>query len=497
MFYPEEKIRGCGSALRRCLILMCCGLALILSGTANAADWYVDNAAGGANTGQSWGDAWRSFADVVWGESGVKAGDTLFISGGSSSKNYTGTLNVSAGGRADAPITIRPGQDPGHSGTVVFNGNPSGCITVYDRSFITIDGSTNGTMQFVFQNGLMDAWNALVDASGVNRFTVRYCEFRTATIGLNAQYCTASEFDHNYFHDIRGEAALRLDGSAGEGPEGPGWWDSNRIHDNFFVSDAAEDGSGEAVDQIQGSSALSIFNNTIEYRPGPNHGWQHPDACQVSGRYNKIYGNRIVNAPNAAVSMDLGGEREGHIHMFNNIIECTVPAWTGYMKAWDLNIVNSGTAVDDVLFANNTVAGINNTHTIAVHLREPGIRLTNWKIVNNVFYQCGEMNGGTVILFDEGDYAVGSDVTIDFNLIHNGERGGNLISVKGGQFYDQPNPRTEAPSFAAYAYRGGANDYHVPGDDTALRGRGVALTPYFTADKDGTPRNGWTLGAYE
>ena len=59
---------------------------LLLGFQAQAANWYVDNVATGANNGTSWAAAWKSFSAVVWGSSGVKAGDTLYISGGSSSR---------------------------------------------------------------------------------------------------------------------------------------------------------------------------------------------------------------------------------------------------------------------------------------------------------------------------------------------------------------------------------------------------------------------------
>ncbi|MFB3925488.1 MAG: choice-of-anchor Q domain-containing protein [Syntrophales bacterium] len=467
----------------------------------SAADWYIDNAAGGMNNGTSWENAWRDFSDVVWGASGVKAGDTIYISGGNfnSFRNYSGSLNIAASGAQDFPITIRPGQDAGHNGTVVFNGGPASCITAYNRSYIVIDGNVGGAARFLFQNGVMGVWNALIDTSGMDHFIVRYCEFKTATIGLNSTYCVASEFDHNYFHDMRGEAALRLDGSHGEGAEGPGWWDSNKIHDNIFLADAPSDGAGIATDQIQGTSALSIYNNIIEYQPGPNYGWQHPDGCQVSGNYNKIYSNRFRNCPNAAVSMDYGGSSNGHYYIYNNVIECTVASWSGYMKAWDLNMQSPGMVVDDMLFANNTVCGINHTHTIAVHVWDPSIRLTNWKIMNNIFYQCGEMGGGTVILIDRGDYAMGVDVVIDYNLLNDGGQGGKVIDI-GGQKYTQPHPRENTPQFVSYTYRGAYNDYHLQPADSGARGRGISLSSIFTTDRDGSGRSSgaaWDIGAYE
>jgi hypothetical protein len=475
-------------------------ILLVLASAGSAADWYVDNAAGGANNGTSWADAWTHLENVVWGAAGVKAGDTLYISGGASSKSYSGTLRIGAGGSAGAPITIRPGQVPGHNGVVFFNGNSTGCITAYNLSHITIDGRVGSSRNFRFRNGVLGVWNALIDSTNMNRFTVRYCEFQNATIGLNSTYCSASEFDHNLFQDMRGEAAMKLDGSKGEGPEGPGWWDSNKVHDNTIYADAPADGSGIATDMIQGTSALSIYNNLLEYKIGPNYGWQHPDALQVAGRWDRIYNNTIRNAPNAAISMDYGGSTDGHFHIFNNVIECTIPSWVGYMKAWDLNILSTVSNCTDMIFANNTVAGINHIQTIAIHMHGAATRLTDWKILNNIFYQSGEMGGGSVVLIGPGNYNFGTDVVIDYNLINDGGQGGNKLDING-RLVTQSNPRTAAPKFVSYSYRGATNDYRLLSSDTGAKDQGTsALASVFTGDKDGNTRPvgpAWDIGAYE
>ena len=94
---------------------------------AHAGDWYVDNAASGANNGTSWANAWRSPASVVWGSSGVKAGDTLYLSGGSTSKIYTETWSVGASGTASNPIRIAiDAGNPSHNGLAIFDYDAQG-----------------------------------------------------------------------------------------------------------------------------------------------------------------------------------------------------------------------------------------------------------------------------------------------------------------------------------------------------------------------------------
>ena len=63
----------------------------------NATDWYVDNAATGANNGASWTDAWQSFAAINWGS--LQPNDTVFVKegiyiGSSSSFAYDEVTNI-------------------------------------------------------------------------------------------------------------------------------------------------------------------------------------------------------------------------------------------------------------------------------------------------------------------------------------------------------------------------------------------------------------------
>ena len=56
---------------------------LILSANAAASDWFVRPAGGsyGSEDGSSYQNAWDGLRNVVWGPSGVKAGDTLYVCG--------------------------------------------------------------------------------------------------------------------------------------------------------------------------------------------------------------------------------------------------------------------------------------------------------------------------------------------------------------------------------------------------------------------------------
>ena len=105
-----------------------------------ATTYYVDNAAKGADNGSSWSDAWTALDRIQW--STVRPGDTIFISGGSSSKTYSGRLVVEASGASGATVTITRSSEAGHSGTVIFDGKATTAILVEvdGRNHVTISG---------------------------------------------------------------------------------------------------------------------------------------------------------------------------------------------------------------------------------------------------------------------------------------------------------------------------------------------------------------------
>jgi hypothetical protein len=196
---------------------------------ADAASWYVDNDASGSNNGTSWANAWTALRNVVWGSGGVKAGDTLFISGGTTSKTYditsTEYLGIGASGSSlSNPITIRIGQDASHNGVAILDGNNSyaGHIRFYNRNFITIDGEYNGARHIKLYNGSTAGGNnSLIDANTINGIKIRYLELEKGDNGIGLVYPNRSgltanvcEIDHCYIHDIRQNSAIYMNGSA-------------------------------------------------------------------------------------------------------------------------------------------------------------------------------------------------------------------------------------------------------------------------------------------
>jgi len=111
-------------------------------GTAFGANWYVDPQATGANNGTSWTDAWTNPTNIVW--AGVKPGDTIFVSGGTTSQVYTNALTISKYGTPGNYVTVRVGQETGHNGVAIFDGCRIGPVDSYPQ-WLIIDGGRSAS----------------------------------------------------------------------------------------------------------------------------------------------------------------------------------------------------------------------------------------------------------------------------------------------------------------------------------------------------------------
>src|SRR5260221_36447 len=124
--------------------------------SADAAVWYVNRSATGANIGADWNNAWADFSKIDW--SSVSPGDTIYVAGGS-----YGYFTVGASGTASSPITIKrvrasdaiavlaAGWDSAFDSQVVQT-VPKGQSGIYINqgigSFLTVDGRVNAGCRF-------------------------------------------------------------------------------------------------------------------------------------------------------------------------------------------------------------------------------------------------------------------------------------------------------------------------------------------------------------
>ena len=433
-----------------------------------AANWYVDNAATGLNNGMSWTNAWTSFSSIVWGGSGVKAGDTLFISGGTSGQTYPGGLTVGASGTSDPNrITIMVGQDASHGGVVTING------TLTSRqNYVTINGGYNGQRHIVLASGYnLDMYSA------VNPI-VYYLDISGCDTAIAQTYGTGGEIAYCYLHSVTGVGAI--DSTARN--LGVNNWDLTLIHNNTIQVNQTY-GSGVAPDGIHQCQGFTIYSNYIYSAIGTNLLEEHQDLIQTYGsEYIKIYDNTFANGADSTIGC---GSSPYHIHIWNNVFYYTFQAGTCVMRWYGANDYG------DILIDNNTFVDVALQTLYGAAIQFTGSTATNVQIRNNIFYNCGHSYQVIQIT------GITNGIGIDYNLLNAGAHGNTSILYSG--FGGQVHGQTGVPVFVSYSEGSTNNNFHRQSSDTAAKDKGETLT-YFSNDKDGVPRPqgpAWDIGAYE
>jgi hypothetical protein len=501
-----------------CIVL----LLLFVCNNAYAGNWYVDNAVVSSGNGQSWSTAWKNFSNIVWGNTGVKAGDTLFISGGSTSKSYYETLNIGASGSPGAPITIKVDiNNNSHSGSVKIdcNGeNRSSGINTNGKNYITISGIDSAYRIKVSScTNSIDRWRSDAITDGGNGALGNIFEYvevtgcnngiRQANNGVEIRYC--------YLHDIRGDAALKILGSEGSS------WGLNKIHHNTIQVNLASSAGADGPDGIQGSGSIDFYNNYLYSLVGTVCSGQHPDGIQATGKYWRIYNNLIENIGDAAIDNDnYLVSTLAHFHVYNNVIRITDSAFRSKPGgAWPMamRVYASGgrtiTSIDDYVIANNTIVDYStyqNVTAVAIN-GNANPTVANSYIKNNIFYNCG-WQGTTGALAINGVSV--SDWNIDYNIIYAGAHGTSILKFNSMDYGPhgcsgctewggvvQSHGSSNKPAFVNYSEDSISNNFRLTSEDITARDQGTALS-FTTGNTDmlGVVRpqgSAWDIGAYE
>ncbi|MGZ3792083.1 MAG: choice-of-anchor Q domain-containing protein [Bdellovibrio sp.] len=441
---------------------------ILLSSSAYSANWYVDNAVATSGNGQSWASAFKDFSSITW--SAFNPGDTLFISGGTTSKIYTSTLNIGASGTASSRIFIRVGQEQGHNGTVIFDGVN---IDATYYNYITIDGSVGTNSHLKIQNvsniSKDEAWG--ISALGVTGLAVRYVTITNCNNGINLVYGDAFEVDHNSI-TVKGDVGVRSFANPSRG------WvqDTNLIHDNILTGLNYNGGP----DTLQTGDSTNIYNNifrnVVDASALPG---QHPDNIQMGGRYVKVYGNTFIDVGDSNIDYDAQGSGEiQDVYIYNNLF----------------HIVTKLDEYPDFIRMYSTGKAIN--------------LFSNVKILNNTF------------VVDTGQLATYMGQLMGFGF-GNGSGAGSGNEIKNNLAYGTGNMGiNQSTGGSSWSVSYGNNIYPVPvsmdpnaiigipildanfiptATDALARDQGMTLS-YFSTDKLGTPRpqgSAWDIGAFE
>ncbi len=442
--------------------------------SAIAANWYVDNVVATSGNGQSWASAYKNFSNITW--SAIKPGDTLYISGGSTSKTYTSPLTIEASGTASSRINVRVGQDTGHAGTVILDGaNIQG-----GKNYITIDGSVNGVAKLWVKNitdsSKDNGW--AFDVSGSTGFIIKYVTITNCNNGINFTYGNNYEVSNSSITG-RGDTLIRGIYSGLNG------WDANKIHDNYLemwyaLGDGPNGGSG-GPDGIQVGHSTSIYNNSFqEVRNGNIAIGQHPDNLQLAGFNIKVYDNSFLNIGDSNIDYDVWASGAiQNLWIYNNLFRQTI---TMDPVPENIRIYSTGAAM-------NTVTGLKILNNTFVDQR-PGIVAEGGQLIG--------------ISFNKGGTGSGSGNEIRNNLAYGTVDGISMKYGWGSQFVlafsnnIYPQAQSEDPSESVGVPSLDANFAPIATDNLA-RDRGMTLS-YFSTDKLGTLRpqgSAWDIGAFE
>jgi len=241
------------------------------------------------NNGTSWSNAWTNLSSVVWGASGVKAGDTLYISGGSTSKTYTNTLTVGASGTAASRISIRVWQDAGHNGIVKIDGSGYGLSSTIDaiavhRAYVTISGEVGGgtNLHIInWRNSTNKNYSRGIVGLDSSDITVSHCVITNVNTAVHLTggtnkiiaYCNMLAY---------GDTVICLNSSkARPGNE----WDSHLIFSNRITCMSLDTARGlGGPDGVQCLDGVSMFENVFRCSiTTETNSSNHTDFLQSNG----------------------------------------------------------------------------------------------------------------------------------------------------------------------------------------------------------------------
>ena len=453
--------------------LAAAGLFFFLSASAYAATWYVDNTATGANNGTSWANAWTSLTQV----SGVSAGDTVYISGGSSGQTYSVSSWSPAAGTAGNPVVYKVGQDAGHTGMVTFSGGGGSSYLIYQAgNYYTLDGRYNGKANLT----LMNYGNFPIYYGNNNNGTPRGVTYLGLIMNGGFQLSNAGNYEIGWCSltmPDTSDHAIFLGGSYL--PQG-GTWGVNKIHNNTINVYRTPSGNlngsgGNGDDGIQWGNSVDIFSNYFKALPDANYpGTQHQDFIQGDGQYIRIYANTFENSGESDIYPDITSSSHSHLWIYNNVFMLTDSSVTSATRSIDDGPDVSGATFTDHVIANNTFIGYGYMN---IRMYTANTFVNSW-LVNNIYMDC----------------SAGNSIASSVNNIYNCYGG---TSPNGGGIGAQVG----TPAFVNYVRYSTNVDLHLTASDTKALDKGTNWpASMFTVDKSYVSRPqgiAWDIGAYE
>jgi hypothetical protein len=441
-------------------------VSLLARPRSEAATWYVDPQATGTKNGASWANAWTSLSSASG--SSVMAGDTVYISGGSTSQTYSGTWSPKNGSSGGGRITYQIGQEAGHNGTAIFStsGTWLGAL-----SYVNIVGDANDGLQHFKVSGINQA-----QAGNADHVRIAYVNLGTnnaATYFWNFGTAGFLEVDHCFWY-ITGSTCAKgflVNNFSGT------TWDQSIIHDNVGYTPHGSDPvigcDGSACGSTSANTGGYTFSNNlfISYQ-GTANGTEHCDGWQCSGgSYIKLVNNVITGFGDIGI---YGGglwavNSFSHVRYFNNIVDSVGHNAAGCIVVESDNGF-SGTMTDIQIF--NNIARSDSTSADAI-----------WFVPHDSGVTCsGNYWSNNIAICGIGGYSyVSGKIT-----------GGNNLTFNSDS--------AVAKFFVSFVAGRITNDWHLAAGASALIGKGGNLYSAFMYDKDGNARpstGAWDIGPYQ
>jgi hypothetical protein len=427
-----------------------------------AANWYVRPAATGANSGTDWNNAWSN-SSIKWAS--VKAGDTVWLAGGS----YSGGLTVGASGSSGNPITINRvlstdsapkaavGWSTSFDSTVAF----SRAINLPACSYVTIDGRK--------------PYVATVGAKGVTNAGITVTMTKSGGDGIDG--ATSGSLTGDIVRNVSLIGPYATTSSPASGTvSGINVCNSAHAVTNCVFHGISIVGTGEAV------RAAAWNGVVIEYcyiADTNDDGQQHEDVQYSYPSTNCIWRyNQINNSPNDGVFFEYGGAT--NFSFYGNV----------YYNSQNWLIVTkaaSGSVYGPMYIYNNVFMcpSANDSAWVSTN----GAAMTGASAVyNNIF-------------FNVSNNFTGSGVTSDYNAYnYTTLKGAGWPSREAHSFTFVGNPFVSLPSNTEPV--GTIGNFHLTAVIQALflRGKALSADGFINKDSDGNTRGAkgtWYIGSDE
>lgn len=423
-----------------------------------AATYYLDSSVSSSGNGQSWATAWKNFSNVT----GLQAGDTVYVSGGSTTQAYSLSNWTPIGGSLGNPITYATGQDPGHNGVVAIT---STNFLSGNFNYVTINGNVGGA-----QNWQVTASNYLWEgAGGTNHgVTLEYINFANAAAGFHWSADSNTNLVIEHCRIIKNNDSSNIHDFIFYGGGGTALG-AISVHDNVINFPYSSSDHSIGDDMWIWPNNTDFYNNTVQGIPRSYTWTQHSDVFQANTEQNvRVWSNIIIDPGESVYYED--SQTAGtvsNVLIYNNLIVRSFPCNGGAQRIFDLLPENGGantTAYVDVVVANNTIIDQFSPCIFTARVASVG-SLTRVYMTNIL------------------QYPVDATMSLQSGVISSNNYAGN------------------AAQLVSYTQFGGTNnDLHLLGTDTVARNQGRDMSAYFTTDKDGVTRPQqavWDIGAYE